>query len=359
MEVVVVKENVRNANGMGCVYKLSGNRRRPWVACVTASLERLSDSTYKQKRKIIGYFESEQQATFQLWNYNKNPILYDKLLEAGSLTFANLYEEWSKAKYPHLTQTSINGYKAAYAKCDAIKNYKMIDLKTMHFQNVMNKSVLSLASDRKLKSLMVLISEYAMQNDVIQKNYAKYVMINRKEEIENIHQPFSENELSILFKNDEIPYVDTIIIMIYTGFRVGELLAIKRDDFDFRFMTLRGGAKTASGKNRIVPIHYKIQDYIMKYYNYGGDYLFCDRVTHKKMNYHTYRNTYFDPIMKKFKMQHLPHDCRHTFATRLSNSGANSTCIKKMIGHSSYETTEKIYTHKDISQLRKAINFME
>ncbi|MCR0179690.1 tyrosine-type recombinase/integrase [[Clostridium] innocuum] len=72
-----------------------------------------------------------------------------------------------------------------------------------------------------------------------------------------------------------------------------------------------------------------------------------------------YRNQYFDKIMDMLEMEHLPHDCRHTFATRLSNYGANSTCIKKLIGHSSYTTTEKIYTHKDVAQLRRAISTLK
>ncbi|STO30760.1 Tyrosine recombinase XerC [Fusobacterium necrogenes] len=64
-------------------------------------------------------------------------------------------------------------------------------------------------------------------------------------------------------------------------------------------------------------------------------------------------------------MKHRPHDCRHTFATLLSNANANATAIKKMIGHESYATTEKIYTHKDIEELRKKcrinkiINYVE
>ena len=42
----------------------------------------------------------------------------------------------------------------------------------------------------------------------------------------------------------------------------------------------------------------------------------------------------------------------------MNNADANRTSIKKIIGHSSYETTEKIYTHKDIEELRKAINLI-
>ncbi|WP_162920228.1 LexA family protein [Clostridium fermenticellae] len=57
-------------------------------------------------------------------------------------------------------------------------------------------------------------------------------------------------------------------------------------------------------------------------------------------------------------MKHKPHDCRHTFATLMNNADANPTSIKKLIGHNSFTTTEKIYTHKDIEELRKAIELI-
>ena len=55
---------IKKANGMGSVYKLKGNRRKPWVACVTVSIEACGNATYKQKRKIIGFFESKEAAEF-------------------------------------------------------------------------------------------------------------------------------------------------------------------------------------------------------------------------------------------------------------------------------------------------------
>ena len=61
---------IKKANGMGSVYKLQGNRRKPWVAFVTVSYKR-KDGMRHQKRKIIGYYETEEMAEFSLWNYNK------------------------------------------------------------------------------------------------------------------------------------------------------------------------------------------------------------------------------------------------------------------------------------------------
>ena len=63
--------------------------------------------------------------------------------------------------------------------------------------------------------------------------------------------------------------------------------------------------------------------------------------------------------MEKLTMKHKPHDCRHTFATLLNNAEANSTSIKNLIGHSRFLTTEKIYTHKNVEELRKAIKLIE
>lgn len=347
---------IKKANGMGSVYKLKGNRRKPWVACVTKKY--ISD-TQEQQRKIIGYYETQEMAEFSLWNYNKNPVLFEEIQKAGAITFDTVYHEWSSTKYRNISHNAVNGYKAAYAKCEAIRDMKIVDLKTFHFQQIMDESTLSLASDLKLKSLMVLVCEYAMQNDIINKNYAKYVIVNRKEDSPSIHKSFTEQEIDILFEHDNIPFVDTILIMIYTGLRVGELFSIRSSDVDVKNMTIRGGSKSEAGKNRLIPVHEKIQGYVLNYYHQHREFLICDLETGECINYHTYRKEYFDKIMGMLEMDHLPHDCRHTFATRLSNAGANNTAIKKLMGHSSYLTTEKIYTHKDVGQLRRAISTMK
>ena len=67
----------------------------------------------------------------------------------------------------------------------------------------------------------------------------------------------------------------------------------------------------------------------------------------------------FKSILSEVGLQkHTIHDTRHTFATMLNNADANSTSIIKLIGHSDFSTTEEIYTHKDIEELRKAINLL-
>ena len=62
-------------NGYGSVYKLSGNRRNPWVACVTIGYNK---ETRNQERRVIGYFPNKPKALNALADYNqinaRNPI---------------------------------------------------------------------------------------------------------------------------------------------------------------------------------------------------------------------------------------------------------------------------------------------
>ncbi|MDQ9751215.1 tyrosine-type recombinase/integrase, partial [Acinetobacter baumannii] len=56
---------------------------------------------------------------------------------------------------------------------------------------------------------------------------------------------------------------------------------------------------------------------------------------------------------------HTIHDTRHTFASMLSTAGANDVAITKIIGHTDIATTNKIYTHKDIFELRQAVELLQ
>lgn len=75
---------MRLPNGYGSVYKLSGKRRKPYIARKTRGY----DDNGKQLYSIIGYYATRQQALQALADYNFNP--YD--LELGKITFAEIYE---------------------------------------------------------------------------------------------------------------------------------------------------------------------------------------------------------------------------------------------------------------------------
>lgn len=62
--------------------------------------------------------------------------------------------------------------------------------------------------------------------------------------------------------------------------------------------------------------------------------------------------------MDKLEMQHTPHECRHTFRSRLDSAGANKVCIDRIMGHKSKGTGERVYTHKNIDELKLNIELI-
>ena len=146
-----------------------------------------------------------------------------------------------------------------------------------------------------------------------------------------------------------MPYVDSVLIMIYSGLRVGELLIMETANIDGRIMI--GGIKTKAGKERAIPIHEKIMPLIDKSKNY-----LITSPTDKKFSYNNYVQRQFTPLMKRFGMDHLPHDCRHTTATELSNAGIEPMITKLILGHANADITERVYTHMTHSQLVQSID---
>lgn len=58
--------------------------------------------------------------------------------------------------------------------------------------------------------------------------------------------------------------------------------------------------------------------------------------------------------MEKLELEHTSHDGRHTFASLMDSAGANKFCIKRVMGHSSQDITDDVYTHKTIEELIKS-----
>lgn len=339
---------MRNPNGYGSVYKLSGKRRKPFAVRITAGW----DDNGKQIFKFIGYYEKRQDALNALALYNENPNQIDL-----DITFSEVFEKWKEYKYEKISKSAINGYNAAFEASSNLHNMKFADIKTLHLQNVIDSSDKGYSTLKKTKTLYNQLFKYAMQNDIVSKDYSSYVDIGKKVS-ESTRIPFSKKEIERLFEVEpDIDFVDTILIMIFTGLRIGELLTIENANVDLDNNTIKGGIKTDAGKNRIVPINHKIIDLVAHRKAQAHKYLIVN-AKGQKMKYDNYYREKFQPIMEQLGMNHKPHDCRHTFATLLNNANANPTAIKKIIGHSSFETTEKIYTHKDIEELRKAIELI-
>lgn len=339
---------MRNPNGYGSVYKLSGNRRKPFVAKKTIGW----DDNGKQLYQVIGYYAKRKDALQALADFNENP--YDAKVK--TLTFADVFEAWSRRKYEQVGRSSVIAYNTSYNTCKPLHDIPFVSIKAVHLQDLVLNCGKNYPMRKKLRQLLHQLYKYALENDIIDKDYSQFVDIGKKEETKK-KKPFTSDEIEALFNLASTePFVDTILIMIYTGLRVGELLTIKTQNVDIHAWTIIGGIKTDAGKNRIVPINHKIRHFVEKRVLEGNDYL-VTRSNGEPYKYSNYLREHFDRVMRALDMDHKPHECRHTFITMMKNVDADTVALQRIVGHEKYETTLG-YTHTDIDFLRAAIDLL-
>ena len=340
---------MRMPSGYGSIIKLKGNRRRPYQVRLTKGFT----DEGKQIYMYLGYFEKKEQAMIALSEYQSSP--YDITRE--TITFEDVYKKMSKQHFPRVSDSAIENYSNCFRKyCKSLYKTRFKDIRLTHLQGVIDDSGMAHPTRAMIKTLFRLMFKFAMKNDIVDKDYSQYVDVGKREGKIN-RTPFTQEEIQKLFDNvDKLEFVDTVLIMIFTGLRVGEMLDIKIENVHLDEGYMVGGFKTEAGRNRIIPINSKIEPFIKNYYekNKDREYLITN-FKGNQMCYSNYRREKFDNIMEKLEMKHRPHDARHTFASLMDSANANKLCIKRIIGHSSPDITDSVYTHKTLEELKEAI----
>ncbi len=340
------KKHKKLPNGYGSIKKLSGNRNKPYAAYPPTTQFKLNGSPVTQP--AIGYYEDWYSAFDALREYNKNP--YDLL--NNDITFKELFDLYFKSKYEDnkkrtFSVSSKNAAKTAFKNCLPLHNRKFKELRKIELQAVVDDCPLKHSSLELIVTLLNQMYKYAMENDIVDKNYAQFVTINIPDDDES-GEPFSQEELDILWKNKDMKYVNVILIMIYSGFRIKayESIEINLDDCYFK-----GGIKTKAGKNRIVPIHPAILKYAVDF-------------NPQKFNSHYFREKCFYRVLKTLGIsitsngkKHTPHDCRHTFSWLCDKYGVDDFSKHLLMGHSFGSDIEKsVYGHRTIEELKAEMN---
>ena len=77
---------MRLPNGYGSVYKLSGNRRKPYIARRTIGW----DDNGKQLYANIGYYRTRAEALQALAAFNDNPYDFPRYTSVGGMTHSTM-----------------------------------------------------------------------------------------------------------------------------------------------------------------------------------------------------------------------------------------------------------------------------
>lgn len=342
-------------NGYGSVYKLQGNRRNPYVAKKTKGWS-INPETGKATQLYItvGYYPTRKDALTALSEYNANP--YDV---SSKITLKEVYEKWSDEHFKNVSDSNVKGYKAAWKLCNKIENMKIVDIKLDHLQMIVNESGKNTPTLRKLKVLLGLMYKYAVIHEIIpqEKNKVEYLDIKRAGNPNALdRKPFTKSELKHIWKiKDTNIYYSVILILIYTGVRISELLDLKKEDIHLEEKWFFVAASKTRAGVRAVPIAEKILPFFQSWMQKDCEYLICTPENNHFL-YKNYYDSYWKPLMENLNMNHRPHDTRHTCISLLAAADVNDKIIKKIIGHKGQSVTENVYTHFEIEELLDAIN---
>lgn len=167
-----------------------------------------------------------------------------------------------------------------------------------------------------------------------------------------------QKKLETFLLHSEDPKYLGILLVLYTGLRVGELLALTWGDIDFvhRIISVTKSCHDGWGtgyrkiieppktltSTRLIPISYRLlpfltrarrapQDYVV-----GGDKLISIR---------SYQRS-FALLLNRLQIPHRGfHALRHTFATRALECGMDVKTLSEVLGHKNPSVTLNRYTH--------------
>lgn len=344
---------MKNANGYGSVYKLSGNRRKPYVAMVTVkTVYDEENDKYVLKRKPLGYYSSQQEAKKALVMYNDSPCDIEKI----DITVEDIWNSIKSDLESKISKSRFDGYIAAFGYLEPIHKMKIKEVKTNHLQKIINNCDKRSSTKQNIKTLMSRIFEYAMKNDLVTKDYSEYVEF-KKDAVQIKRVLFTSEEVQILWKNAGKWECDLFLVLLYTGMRVNEFLASKSDciDLDNKFIVLPRNIVKNDSSARTVPIHDDILPILERFKSYGSEWI-AAKPNKVHIEYKNFMDRDLQKITELLGARHTPHDARHTFITRARECGCNNLVIQRIVGHSPDTITEKVYTHLEMQELLEEVN---
>lgn len=337
---------MKRANGTGTVKRYKDKKNRPWAAFKPSVM-----IDGKRKSELIGYYETKAEA--------EQALSLEQIRPSSALrniTLAELFDNWKQTRaFTDLSKQTQDNYNAAFKYMQPYHNKKFADLRQNHFQACIDNAIgqgRSVSTQNKIKILCSLLSTYAMVNDIVYKTYA--VKLKTAPAEKKTIQIFTDFEIQKLFENDYIEIVDSILILIYTGMRISELLTLNKFQVNIDEMVITGGLKTDAGRDRIIPIHPKIQKYIRNRYS-TCKYKLIEN-NGKEYTAHSYRKQYYK-VLKQLGISHItPHKARHTFFSLMDRYCQDKKAMADVGGHTDARFTENVYVHPDIDRLRSAVN---
>jgi excisionase family DNA binding protein len=221
-----------------------------------------------------------------------------------------------------------------------IEKYRSERLKTGVTKSTVNREI----------TIMKKMFNLAVDWNLMDRNPALKVKLFSEKDTQKERILTEEEEVKLEAESPD--YLKPILIMaLHTGMRRGEILNLRWRQVDLGRRNIKV-ENTKSGKNRLIPINDLLFQELLKVKGLNGksEHVFPNPKTGRPF---TEAKKSFKGACKRAAIDGLRfHDLRHTFATRLIESGTDLITVRDLLGHHSVKVTQR-YTHSN-QDLKKA-----
>jgi len=206
-------------------------------------------------------------------------------------------------------------------------------------------------------------------NDMVGDKLKRPKVVERQIECFSVAE---QKQIEQAVRDGEKPYMLGVLICLYTGLRIGELLALEWSDIDFSNGTLMVDKTCHYGVNlngqfgrivdtpktktsiRLIPLPKQLIP-LMKEHKKIPSKLVISK-NGEGISNRTYQRN-FESLLKSLNLKHRGfHALRHTFATRALECGIDVKTLSELLGHKSPAVTLKKYAHTFLIHKKEMMN---
>lgn len=303
---------------------------------------------------------------------------------AKEYTFAEWANKWLETYKKEKVQLStynamekrLKKYILPYFDCN-IEYIKPIDIQ--RFYDSQKIKPLSSSVKSKIKVMLNGIFESGIDNEICTRNPARNIKLPTYQKVKE------KNVYSIEEQTLIIDYIKThdcrkdIAILLKTGLRRGELLALTWEDIDTdnNIIIVNKALKDTSGVPTVgepktqagyrqVPFDDELKDILLSierksvyvcpapsmnmYLPTNWSRRVYNPIINEIIQYYSQQNT----TLKKLS----PHELRHSFGTSLYDKGVDLRTIQKVMGHADLDITSNLYVHDNMDTMKKSLQYV-
>ena len=286
-----------------------------------------------------------------LAEYNRNP--YD----TSGITLGEVFSRFMEERRPRVAEKTYRDYMTSFNNTKPLHEREIAKLKLDTLQLFFDTCGKPYQSMCQTKNKLVTVWEYALRYEWVNTNYARMVDMEKYKTgyIKRNKAVFTPDEMKTLWSMaDEDKMAEMLVLMFYTGLRVGEMNDLKTEDVDLeRKCFYVRKSKTAAGV-RTVPIADCILPIFQR--SMGQEYVVMPTGKHTSVD--SLRLCSMKKLMDQLGMAHTFHETRHTFISMMAEAGIDERITKSIVGHAGGSITETVYTHISIQPMLDAVNML-